>query len=132
MKRSTLFTLWGVMFILCAALGFIPEPENGLKAILILLCVLFFAPPAYLLHTARDRHTAELIRNLSILSLVSTTVVLIVNFASLTLPQWMGNALYGLLIVISSPMACGQYWLLSMFLWACLLMVSLRRLKRKK
>lgn len=36
----------------------------------------------------------------------------------------MGNALFGVLIVVSSPMVCSGYWALSLFLWACLLMVS--------
>ena len=31
---------------------------------------------------------------------------------------------FGVLIVVSSPMVCSGYWALSLFLWACLLMVS--------
>ena len=32
--------------------------------------------------------------------------------------------MFGVLIVVSSPMVCSGYWALSLFLWACLLMVS--------
>lgn len=135
MKKSGLWTLWGVLFILCAALGFIPSPENSVKGMLILASLLFFVPPTLLLygaHKRHDRHTIALVRNLSAMSLGVTIVVLIVNFASLTLPAWMGDALYGLLIIVSSPMVCAQYWLCSLFLWACLLTASFHLLRRKK
>ena len=36
----------------------------------------------------------------------------------------MGNVLFAVLIVVSSPMVCSGYWALSLFLWACLLIVS--------
>ena len=42
----------------------------------------------------------------------------------------MGNALFGVLIVVSSPMVCSGYWALSLFLWACLLMVSHSMVKK--
>ena len=32
--------------------------------------------------------------------------------------------MFGVLIVVSSSMVCSGYWALSLFLWACLLMVS--------
>ena len=32
--------------------------------------------------------------------------------------------LFAVLIVVSSPMVCSGYWALSLFLWACLLIVS--------
>ncbi len=135
MKKSKLWTLWGVLFILCAVLGFIPSPENGVKGMLVLASLLFFLPPALLLygaHARRDRHTLALVRNLSAMSLGVTVVVLIVNFASLTLPNWMGDALYALLIVVSSPMICAQYWFVPLFLWSCLLVTSIHLLKGKK
>lgn len=135
MKQSKLFVLWGVFFIICAALGFIPEPQGATKGLLVALGVLFFVPPALVLHRAKvssDRRCICLIRNLSLLSLGATVVTLIVNFASLTLPEWLGNALYGLLIVVSTPMVCAQYWLVSLFLWACLLMASLRAMPRRE
>ena len=42
MTEKKLYMLWGVLFILCAALGFIPEPEGLLKALLVLVSILFF------------------------------------------------------------------------------------------
>ena len=37
MKKSYLFALWGGLFVLCAALGFIPSPGAALKILLTLL-----------------------------------------------------------------------------------------------
>ena len=128
MKKNTLFALWGGMFIVCAALGFIPEPAGAVRAVLTAVSVVFFLPPALLLKTG-SRETAALIRNLSALSLVLTAVTLILNFVGAFSAQWVGDALHGLLTVVSSPMICSGYWVLSLFLWACLLMVSLKKAK---
>ena len=40
------------------------------------------------------------------------------------------TAFFAVLIVVSSPMVCSGYWALSLFLWACLLMVSHSLLKK--
>ena len=134
MNKNSYFALWGGMFVICAGLGFIPKPEGAAKWLLVTISVLFFLPPAMLLRyamQANDRDTVKLIRNLSLLSLGITVVTLILNFASLIWSEAVGNALYALLIVVSCPMICAQYWLLSMFLWACLLMASIRYLRKK-
>ena len=93
-----------------------------------------FLPPALLIHQAgkqSDRHTLLLIRNLSALSLGLTLVLLVLNFLSALGSETLGAVLYGLLVVVSSPMICSGQWALSLFLWACLLMVSLRFLRRR-
>lgn len=135
MRKKTLFALWGAFFILCAGLGFIPEPAGFLKGLLTALSVLFFLPAAVLLADAkrnRDRQTAVLIRNLSAGSLGLTLLVLVANFLSLGAGDAVGDGLYAVLVIVSSPMICSGYWLLSLFLWACLLVVSLDILKNKK
>lgn len=133
MTKQSYFSLWGGLFVLCAVLGFIPEPTGFLKVLLIALAVSFFIPPAILLYTAtheRNAHTLRLVRNLSVASLASTVAVLLANFLSLMAPVAVGNVLYTMLVIISSPMACGQYWILGLFGWACLLMVSLSQLRK--
>lgn len=137
MNQKKLLALWAVMFILCAGLGFIPGPMGGLKVLMIAAAVAFFIPPALLIRNAvaRKRPYRDmllLIRNLSLFSLIATTVVLLLNFLSVTWPRFVGDGLYGLLVVISTPMICGQYWLISLFLWACLLMVCLKNLRKTK
>ena len=133
MTKQTCFALWGGLFALCAALGFIQEPAGFMKVLLIALAVDFFIPPAILLHKAtkeRDIPTLRLVRNLSVASLSLTVAALLGNFLSLMAPVAVGNVLYAMLVIISSPMVCGQYWILSLFGWACVLMVSLSKLRK--
>ena len=134
MKKSTLFGLWAGLFIICAGLGFIPEPYGVLRFLLTALSIGFFVPPAVLLYRAKqtgDGHTLQLLRNLSALSLLATVVLLALNFLSAFWPEFWGDLLHGMLVVVSSPMVCSGYWALSLFGWACLLMTSLKFLRKK-
>ena len=134
MKKSTLFALWGGLFIICTALGFIPEPAGAVRFFLTALSLLFFLPPAALLYRAKqekDTPTVQLVRNLCVLSLAVTMAALIANFLSAFWPEFWGNVLHCVLVVVSCPMVCCGYWALSLFGWACLLMASLTLLKKK-
>ncbi len=134
MNQKILYALWGGLFVLCAGLGFIPEPEGALRVVLTILSVGFFLPGALLLYQAQkgaDRNTQRLIRNLSVLSLGLTLALLVLNVLSALLSETAGDVLYAMLIIVSSPMVCSGYWVLSLFLWACLLMGSLRSLRKK-
>ena len=130
MNKKMLFTLWGVLFILCAGLGFIPAPTGAVKGLMTALSVLFFLPPVLLLWKA-DRETSLLIRNLSMLSLGVTMVTLILNFVMAVSSEFLGNVLHYVLVIVSVPMICSGYWVLSLFLWASLLMVSLKKTGKK-
>lgn len=135
MSKKHLFILWGVLFILCAGLGFIPAPEGVFKGVMTALAVVFFVPGAVLLVRAKreqDDRTVKLIRNLSAGSLGMTVLALVANFLSLGASDAVGDGLYAVLVIVSSPMVCGGYWLLSLFLWACLLVVSIDILHKKK
>ena len=134
MKKTTLYALWGGLFIICAGLGFIPEPAGFLRFFMTALSIAFFVPPAALLYQAdkaHDRHTLALVRNLSLASLGLTLLVLVMNVLCSIGSETLGNVLHGILIMVSSPMVCSGYWALSLFLWACLLMVSLKLLRKK-
>ena len=133
MKKSMLYTLWAGLFIICAGLGFIPNPTGAGRVLMTLLSVAFFAPPAVLLYRAnreKDIRTLELLRNFSALSLLLTMILLIVNLLSAFRSEWLGNVVHGILIMVSSPMVCSGYWALSLFLWACLLIASRKQTKR--
>ena len=101
------------------------------KGVLTALSVCFFLPGAMLLRDA-DRQTAALIRNLAAASLGLTLLALVANFLSFGASDAVGDALYAVLVILSSPMVCSGYWLLSLFLWACLLIVSQQILKKKR
>ena len=127
MKNRFLFALWGAMFILCAGLGFIPEPAGVLKGLLTGLAILFFLPPAMLVWKGRrekDRTPLLLVRNLSIASLSLSVVLIIANFLTAFRSKLMGDILHGVLVVVSSPMICSGHWAMSLFFWACLLIAS--------
>ena len=127
MKNRFLFALWGALFILCAGLGFIPEPAGVLKGLLTGLAILFFLPPAMLVWKGRrkkDRTPLLLVRNLSIASLSLSVVLIIANFLTAFRSELMGDILHGVLVVVSSPMICSGHWAMSLFFWACLLIAS--------
>ena len=133
MKPKTLYALWAVLFLVCAALGFIPEPEGLLRYVLTGLSLLFFLPPALLLGISgkeQDVNTAKLIRNLSALSLCLTLILLILNFLTAFSSELVGQILHHILTIVANPMICSGHWAMSLFLWACLLMASVRQLKR--
>ena len=133
MKQKYLYALWGGLFVLCAALGFIPQPGGVLKGLMTVLSVAFFVPGALLLRQSAqtgDRAAAALVRNLSAASLALTMVLIIANFFSALGSELLGNILYSILIIVSCPMICSGYWVLSLFLWACLMIAAMKILRK--
>ena len=65
MKKKDLYILWAVLFALCAGLGFVREPGEGMKALMFLASAAFFVTPAWLVWKG-DRQDAFMIRNLSL------------------------------------------------------------------
>ena len=129
MKSQFLYALWGALFILCAGLGFIPEPAGVLRVLLTGLSILFFLPPAVLVWKGRrekDRMALSLVRNLSIASLSLSVLLIIANFLTVFRSELLGDILHGVLVVVSSPMICSGHWAMSLFFWACLLIASLK------
>ena len=134
MKKSSLMAVWGIFYIICAGLGFIPEPEGAVRIFLTAISVLFFVPPAILLFDAfssGDKKTIRLIRLLSALSLALTLVLLTANFLAALGASWLGTLLHILLVIGSAPMLCSNYWVLSLFLWAVLLVASCQKRKEQ-
>lgn len=135
MNKRALWLIWYSLFILCALLGVIPDPQGFWKFCFVTLSVLFFVPGFCLLVWADRRDDVRALRQvraISIGSLAATTVLIALNFASALMTELWGNILYGVLIVVSSPMVCGQYWVLSLFGWACILSTAVTMLKKRK
>ena len=129
MKNRYLYALWGALFILCAGLGFIPEPAGAVKILLTALSILFFLPPAVLVWRGRqqkERTALSLVRNLSIASLSLSVLLIIASFLTVFRSRLLGDILHGVLVVVSSPMICSGHWAMSLFFWACLLIASLK------
>lgn len=135
MKDKVWYGVWAGMFILCAGLGFIPAPTGAGKSLMILLALAFFVPGAVLLYRA-DRAGSRKglcrVRNLSAVSLAVTVGMILVNFLSVGASEAAGVVLHVLLGIVSAPMFCAQYWVLSLFCWACLLLTSISCLRKQK
>ena len=134
MKNKSLLAIWGIFYIICAGLGFIPEPEGTVRIFLTVISILFFVPPAILLFdafSAGDEKTIRLIRLLSALSLALTLVLLTANFLAALGASWLGTLLHILLVIGTAPMLCSNYWVLSLLLWAVLLVASCQKRKEQ-
>ena len=133
MNRTSFYTVWAGFFILCAGLGFIPEPAGFGKFLMVALTLGFFAVPGWFLvwlDKRGDRMHIRLVRNLAAASLGLTLTLIVISFVSFMAPEFFGNLLHVLLVIVSTPMVCGQYWVLSLFLWACLLFWAQSLLKK--
>ena len=127
MKRSTWYMIWLTAYLLFAGLGFLPAAEGGWIAVRVILAVCFFVPGFYLMYDGKKRGDKQALRRLRLLCGVSlglTAMLLFANIASVGAATWLGDTLYVLLVLVSSPMIFGHYWVLSLFLWASLLIFS--------
>ena len=135
MKNKPLYFIWLGLLVLCAALGFIPEPNSGVQGLCVILAALCFVPPAVIVYRGWKEKCWEelrLVRNLAIGSLAVTVAALIGNFFTLAAPTWVGDLLYAILVMVSSPMICGQFWIMSLVLWAALLWTCILLLGKKR
>ena len=133
MSNTILYALWGGLFALCAALGFITGPGEGLRFLMRVLSVALFVPPFVLNYRAakkQDRRTLELVRNLAFCWLVLASILLIGNFLTVFGSQWLGNLMYSLLIIVTSPLVSSGSWALAIFCWACVFFDARAKLKK--
>lgn len=131
--RKPLLFLWGALFIVCAAMGFLPESTGWVRILSRVLAVAFFLPPVILLWQAwqtGDRGTAALLRNLAALSLGLTLALLIANFLAVRSSEALGNVLHYVLTVVSTPMVCGGGWAMSLYFWAVILILAVKVSKK--
>ena len=135
MKKRILYIVWACLYVLCVGMGTLENPEGVLKGAMVALAVLFFVPGAFLLWDAidtGDRKTVRTVRWISIASLALTLVGLL----SFVVVGMQGSErmtlVYDLLLLVSSPMICGQFWIMSLFLWGCLLFASFLKKSEKK
>lgn len=124
MKTKTLWLIWLYFFAFCCVLGFIPDPPEFVKALLVTAGVGFFVP-GWLLLKKGGPITVRWVRILSICSLVLTLIAVILNFSSVLMKPVWGTVFYIIMGIVSTPMLCCQVWVISLFGWACLLAASL-------
>lgn len=128
LTEKRLYWFWAGMYVLCAALGFMTEVTGFIKGLLVNFSLVFFVPGGILLYLGireNNRKAILRIRWIAAISLGLTALLLLLNVMSVLFPQWLGTVLYVMLGLVSAPMLCSQYWALSLFLWASLLMATL-------
>ena len=124
MSNKHLYATWGILFILTAGLGFIPEVDGLAATGMTILSLVFFIPGIILLYRGQKKPVLIL----SVVSLAMTLLCLILNVWSVGMTADMGDFLYVLLGLVSAPMYCSRFWVLSLFGWAFLLMGSIMKL----
>ena len=134
MKQKNLYTIWGVCYILCGAMGFLTQRNAVLDILFAIVAVLFFLPGVLILvdcYKQKDRKALLRLRMVSLGSLVLTLTVLALSFASAQAGKALGDVLHYILGIVSVPMYCGGIWALSLFLWACLFIASFPKIMGK-
>ena len=123
-KELILYAAWLCLYILCVGLGTVQEVNGIGKALFILTALIFFVPGICLLAMGigeKNRKMVLRVRIVAICSLALTVLVFCVNvWAAVAAPD-LGSFLHDLLNLVSAPMFCSQYWILSIFCWGCLL-----------
>ena len=133
-KNIVLYGLWGCFYILCMVLGYtVTVPITTAQQVgLTVISLSFFVPPTILLidsYRQKDQKGLRALRIVSALSLGLTFFLLILNVLSAAWPEAAGEFLNQLLILVSVPMATCGNWLVSLFLWACLLFATFTKIK---
>ena len=127
MKKITLYFLWALAYGVCLTIGFLPNLTGFGAFIGVLFGILFFVPPFVLIIKGRkeqSRKTLLALRLISVISLVLSLILLVLNFLSVYFSETAGLWLYVLLGMFACPIYCIKYWFLSLFLWACLLFAT--------
>ena len=132
-KEAVLYAVWICMYILCVGLGTVNEVGNTGRIFFILTALLFFVPGALLLDMGireKSKKTVLRVRIIAACSLGLTAVVCCVNLMAVGASTQVGAFLHDLLNLVSAPMFCMQYWIISLFLWASLLSASFMKSKK--
>ena len=135
MNKKVLWVSWYAMLLLCALYGLLPEPAGFWKGLGIVLSIGAFVPAGLLLKLAYDTadlHLIRLVRKICIISLSLTVGLYTLNIISVLMPPVWGTVFHILLVIGSTPMFCAQYWVLSLFCWACLLWSAITMEKERK
>lgn len=126
-KEILSYCVWLCLYILCVGLGTVEKVEGIGKVLFILTSLIFFIPGAYLLYLGKREENKKIllrVRIVSICSLLLTAIIFCANVVAVRADAGVGRTLYDLLNLVSAPMFCAQYWIISIFLWACLFSAS--------
>ena len=134
-KKNILYLVWAVLYCVCVGLGFLQNPTAGEKIFLLALSIGFFVPPFWLYFLARKENSRKtlLVLRLCIIGILALTLIfLILTFLSVNFSQQAGFVIGVLLTMFSAPMICSRVWVVPLFLWAVLLMLTLQKRPYRK
>ena len=135
MKQKLIYLLWLFLYIVCVGLGTIQQDLLVLQIFQCFFALLFYIPPVLLalegMKKGQRKYLGQ-IRVISIASLVLTLVFMIANIASVYATEAVGNTLNQIYILVAAPMHCLPLGFISLFLWACLLILTFPRLWKGK
>ena len=132
-KELILYAAWLCLYILCVGLGTVEKVEGAGKVFFVLTSLVFFLPGVYLLYLSNREKNRKICLRVRIVAIVSLTLTVIVfsgNVIAVSSSAQAGIILYDLLNLVSAPMFCSQYWILSLFCWGCLLSASFMKHKK--
>ena len=123
-KVAIAYGVWIVFYIVAVLLSLLNEPNLWIR----ICSVLFFVPGMVLAFWAakeKDRKQIKRLRIICITSLVLTTVMLVVSFLTVNAAPQTTRIINSIFIIVSEPLWISPSWVLSMFLWACILMITI-------
>ena len=126
-KEWILYAVWLCFYILCVGLGTVETVEGVGKVLFLLTSLIFFIPGVCLLVLGMKEKNRKILLRVRIVSICSLSLTMLVFCASIfavTGSRELGAFLHDLLNLVSAPMICSQYWVVSLFCWACLLSAS--------
>ena len=126
-KARILYAAWLCLYILCVGLGTVENIAGIGKVFFVLTALIFFVPGALLLalgKAEKSKKTVLHVRLIAICSLVLTVAAFCGNVLAVRASSEVGAVMHDILNIVSAPMFCSQYWILSLFGWACLLSAS--------
>jgi len=127
MKELVLYAAWLCLYILCVGLGTVETVEGIGKVFFVLTALIFFLPGVCLLVLGNRENNKKMILRVRIIALCSlalTVALFCANLLAVGASSQVGAFLHDLLNVVSAPMFCSQYWIVSLFCWACMLWAS--------
>ena len=127
-KEAITYGIWIAMYIGAVLLSLANNAQGTGLVLIQLYSLAFFAPGVVLAVWAVKEQNKRQLKRLRIVSgasLVLTLVLLVANFLSVGGSAQLGRVLNSFLILVSAPMLICFNWAVSLFLWACLLMVTI-------
>ena len=126
-KEWILYAAWLCLYILCVGLGTVEEVDGSAKVFFVLTALIFFIPGIILLVLGKKQQNKKMVlrvRLIAICSLALTVIAFCANIFAVGASGQTGALLHDLLNVVSAPMFCSQYWIVSLFCWGGLLSAS--------